>query len=457
MTRRGPGINDTKRDGAARPVGILAGGGALPVELASALRRQGREVVLVAIEGEGEGWSARTDAVVRNFGQIGGIVSAFRSRGVRELLIVGSVKRPDLFAVRPDFGFFGALSTVLRLVRAGGDDAVLRGVVAYFGSKGLEVIGPAEVAPELVAGPGPLAPLPGLRDGDADLARRAFAALEALAPFDVGQALIIGPNGIEAIEGAEGTDAMLERVAQARRDEIRSRRGAAWGLLVKRPKAGQDLRVDLPAIGPRTVVNAVGAHLAGIALEAGRVIVLTREEVVARALVAELPIVGIAPAASAPSAGRRTPSETAHDVVLQGGKRMSRLDKRDCLRGVRIADALAPFEAGGSVVTVRGHVLAVQANEPVGAVVARAAALKQWGSSRWSRRSGVAVVTGGRAATPDLIAAIAEAGLAGIAVRPQKFAARLQEAAVREADRHGIFAAEVVAGVRGPGAGGAVS
>lgn len=437
MTRRGT----THADGRPLPVGILAGGGSLPLELANVLRRQGREVVIVAIEGEAGELAGRPDTVVCNFGQIGAIVAAFRDRGVRDLLIVGSVRRPNVFAVRPDLGFFRALSTILRLMRAGGDDALLRGVVAYFAGEGLEVIGPADVAPELVAGLGPMAPLPMLSEGDEPLARRAFEALEAMSPFDVGQGLIIGPDGIEAIEGAEGTDRMLERVAQARSEATRNRRGAPWGLLVKRPKAGQDLRVDLPAIGPRTVVNAVGANLSGIVLEAGRVIVLTREEVVARAMVAQLPIVGIAPSGQT----RSDSAPTAYAIEVRGRRRMSRSDRRDCVRGAQIADALAPFEAGDCVVTARRHVLAVAANETPELVVARAAHLKQWGLSRWAGRKGVAVLTGGRTATPELIAAMAEAGLAGFAVRPQKFAARLADAAVDDANQRGLFAAELVA------------
>ncbi len=432
----------------------------LPSELASALRRQGREVVVVGIEGEADPGSGG-GAVLRNFGEIGGIVSAFKDHGVRELLIVGSVKRPDLFAIRPDFGFFRALFTVLRLVRAGGDDAVLRGVVSYFAEQGLDVIGPADVAPELVAGVGPLAPLRGLTAAQEALARRAFQVLEAMSPFDVGQAVVIGEDGVQAIEGAEGTDRMLERVAELRRGEIRARGGVPWGLLVKRPKAGQDLRVDLPAIGPRTVVNAVGAHLSGIALEAGRVIVLTREEVVARAMVAELPVVGIAPLAETFKGGARSPvargAGALYDVLVRGKRRMSRLDRRDAVRGAQIADALAPFDTGESVVTARGHVLAVGAAESPQSVVARAAALRQWGSSRWARRSGVAVLTGGREATDELIAAIAEAGLAGLAVRPQKFAARLSDGAVAQADARGVFAAELVAKGGAPERGGAGS
>jgi DUF1009 family protein len=96
--------------------------------------------------------------------------------------------------------------------------------------------------------------------------------LSALAPFDVGQAAILADHRIVAIEAAEGTDAMIRRVAElASSGRLKIAKGD--GVLVKAPKEGQDLRVDMPAIGPDTLRNIAEAGLAGIALRAGRVLV----------------------------------------------------------------------------------------------------------------------------------------------------------------------------------------
>lgn len=432
------------------PVGILAGGGTLPMEIAETLREQNRGVVFVVLEGEADELSARSDVTVRNWGQIGGIINTFKKSGCREVLIVGSVNRPDLLAIRPDTGFFRALMTIFKLIRAGGDDAVLRGVISYFDTMGLKVIGPADVAPKLLVKPGPLPGTKALSATDKESAQHGFDIITALSPYDVGQAVVIGENGIEAIEGAEGTDRMLERVARNRLPALQSGRSQAHGVLVKQPKTGQDLRVDLPAIGPRTIVRAVEANLAGIVAEANRVIALSRDELIERAIVADIAVAGINPnRAFLTDKDEQSPARPAGIPTYQarqiGRIRLSKIDAQDAERCAAVSATLEPFGVGRAVVAARGHVLSVEANEPIEAAIERTSQLRQWGSRRWQRRSGVVVLTAGREATPELIAIIANAGLAGFAVRPQKFAARLGGEAVTYADKHKIFAAELIA------------
>src|SRR6185503_12004112 len=102
-----------------------------------------------------------------------------------------------------------------------------------------------------------------------------FAVRQALGAVDAGQAVVVAQGAVLAIEGAEGTDAMLQRVAALpRRDGLPARRG----VLAKGPKPGQELRVDMPAIGPRTIEQAAAAGLAGVVVEAGAVLVLDRAE-----------------------------------------------------------------------------------------------------------------------------------------------------------------------------------
>ena len=95
--------------------------------------------------------------------------------------------------------------------------------------------------------------------------------LRALSPFDIGQAAVVIDGHVVGVEDIEGTDGLLARVARLR-EEGRIRRRPARGVLVKAPKSGQDLRFDLPTIGPRTVEGAAAARLAGIAVVAGNTI-----------------------------------------------------------------------------------------------------------------------------------------------------------------------------------------
>ena len=112
-------------------------------------------------------------------------------------------------------------------------------------------------------------------DDEADIA---FGArlLEALSGFDAGQGAVVAAGRVLAIEAAEGTDAMLARVAELRANGRLRRMGPA-GVLVKAPKRGQDLRLDMPAVGPNTIEGAARAQLRGVALAAGRVLLVERE------------------------------------------------------------------------------------------------------------------------------------------------------------------------------------
>ena len=166
---------------------------------------------------------------------------------------------------------------------------------------GLTVVGVGDVARELLVAEGALTrrePSP----EDAASIEKGFALIAALGRYDIGQGTIVTDGRIEAIEGAEGTDRMLKRVAEARGISDRRQRR---GVLVKRPKPGQDLRVDLPAIGPNTVRNADAAGLAGIAVMAGHVLAAERSEMIEIADQCGLFIAGIETAATTPAIARR--------------------------------------------------------------------------------------------------------------------------------------------------------
>ncbi len=143
------------------------------------------------------------------------MIHTFKQKNVTDLVIVGSVTRPDLWAIRTDFGFWRNLPRILKIIASGGDDSVLRRVVGFFESQGFTVRGPAEVAPALVIGEGPFGRLTMAEASlhDFEVGRDIVARL---APFDIGQAVVVAGGEVLAVEGAEGTDAMLKRVASSR-------------------------------------------------------------------------------------------------------------------------------------------------------------------------------------------------------------------------------------------------
>jgi DUF1009 family protein len=125
----------------------------------------------------------------------------------------------------------------------------------------------------------------------ADIAK-GLAFLHATSPFDIGQAVVVSDARVLAVEAAEGTDQMLDRIAQLRRNG-RIAAASRRGVLVKMAKRGQDRRIDLPSIGPRTVEGAARAGLAGIAAVAGSTIVAEPDRTAAAADRERLFVIGV--------------------------------------------------------------------------------------------------------------------------------------------------------------------
>ena len=153
------------------------------------------------------------------------------------------------------------------------------------------MVGIKDVAPDVLMPQGCLTRLSPDENSTADIAR-GRDVLRALSPFDIGQAAVVIDGHVVAVEDIEGTDGLLARVARLR-TEGRIRGKTARGVLVKAPKSGQDLRFDLPTIGPRTVEGAVAARLAGIAIVAGNTIVVEPQTVIEAADAAGLFVTGL--------------------------------------------------------------------------------------------------------------------------------------------------------------------
>jgi UDP-2,3-diacylglucosamine hydrolase len=418
----------------ARPLGILAGGGSLPVDIAARVTAGGRAVHIVGIGGEAETGITKYPHEHVAWGRIGRLLASFRQAGCRDLIIVGSVTRPDLASIRPDFGLLRSLPTFLALIRAGGDDSLLRKVVKFFEAQGFHVRGVADVAPDLLADDGVLCGAAPSHATAADITL-GFRLVEALGPADVGQAVVIHAGQVLAIEAAEGTDRMLKRLAGLRAQ------GSVGGVLVKRPKPRQELRIDLPAIGPRTVQGVAAAALAGIGIEANRVLIADRRETVAKAANAGVFITGVTMPRNTDARMPRQDraQRTAAHVTAVGHLTPKKRHLADIARGLETLQLLAPFAASAGVVVSRHHVLAIETGEGLEAMLARVAGLRQWGGTANTRRQGVLAVPALGPAPDWLLGLAANAGLAGVVVSEAGAQAQLARAG-----QHGIFLATAV-------------
>lgn len=247
-------------------LGILAGTGALPQRLAAA------HPGALFVQFEGLDVPRPSNPVLTaSYERFGALFEGLHAQGVTEVVFAGGLARPQLDPTRFDAkmrqlapGFFAAMQS--------GDDGLLRAVIEAFLAEGFHVRGAHELLPGLTATAGVLAGPAPAQGFDAD-AQKGAAVVRALSAQDVGQGAVVARGAVLGVETLQGTDAMLRFVAQT--DPGLHPGG---GVLFKGPKAGQDLRIDMPAIGPQTLRNAAQARLSGVAIAAERVLVLERDE-----------------------------------------------------------------------------------------------------------------------------------------------------------------------------------
>jgi len=273
------------------PIGLIAAGGVMPFAVADSLIARGGNPVLFALKG------ACDPVAVERFrhhwisvGQLGRAIKLFRAENCRDLVFIGTLVRPALSEVRLDWGTLRVIGLVWAAFR-GGDDHLLSGIGRIFEQDGFRMVGIKDVAPDLLMPEGCLTRVMPDDNAAADIAR-GRDVLRALSPFDIGQAAVVIDGHVVGVEDIEGTDGLLARVARLRR-EGRIRARAARGVLVKAPKSAQDLRFDLPTIGPRTVEGAAAAGLAGIAIVAGNTIVVEPQTMIGAADAAGLFVTGL--------------------------------------------------------------------------------------------------------------------------------------------------------------------
>lgn len=291
MTRSEVGNNRISLSQTDR-VAIVAGGGSLPLAVARGLEAEGHRpfVVLTAGEVDDPAAFSKYEQTTLALEHIGRLIPTFKRNRISHVVLAGGInRRPVLWKIRLTFGLLKILPRVVSRLR-GGDNAVLSALVEEIEANGFRVVGAHQIVPDLLAVPGPLGSnSPSERDRrDLDAAYQAAIAIGAL---DIGQAAVAVGGRAIALEGIEGTDGLLARVRDLRSHGRLG--GAKGGVLVKCAKPYQELRADLPTIGPLTVDAAHAAGLAGIGVEAGHSLVLDAEEVAARADRLGLFVVGL--------------------------------------------------------------------------------------------------------------------------------------------------------------------
>ena len=268
-----------------RPLGIIAGGGPLPGQVAAAAQAAGRHVFIAWLEGfaDPQVLIAYPHRFYR-LGAVGAMMRAFREKNCTDLVMIGPVQRPSFLSLRPDAEGAKLLTRIGKAAFLG-DDGLLVAIVRVLSEEGFQVLGAHEIMTDVLAPEGVLTRQGPDAQAMADI-QRGVDVLKVTGAADVGQACVVQQGIVLALETVEGTDAMLSRIPAV------ARPGPA-GVLVKMAKPQQDRRADLPTIGPATVSHAVNAGLRGVAFDADSTILAERMQLIETADDAGIFLIGI--------------------------------------------------------------------------------------------------------------------------------------------------------------------
>jgi hypothetical protein len=247
-------------------IGIIAGGGRFPMMVADAARARGCHTVAVAHEGEtAPELGEHVDELVWvRLGQLGRLIRAFRQRGVRRVLMAGTIAKRRMFSrVRPDLKGLALMSRMAVFH----DDGILRNVSREMEKEGLEVIPSTHFLPELIAPAGVLTRRRPDKSETSDI-RFGWRMAKELGRLDIGQCVVVRRRTVVALEAMEGTDETIRRGGRIAREKA---------VVVKVSKPDQDLRFDVPSVGVETVrvMHESGASV--LALEAGRTLLFEKQ------------------------------------------------------------------------------------------------------------------------------------------------------------------------------------
>ena len=261
-------------------LGLIAGGGALPLAIAARCEAEGRPLFVVRLTGFADPHMTRYPGAELGMAEIGKVLAALKRAGCASVCFAGTVNRPDFKALKPDLKGATLLPGIIAAATRG-DDALLRKILSVFEAEGYAIEGADDILGGETLGEGALGASSPTSEQLSDL-RKALHIAEKAGELDIGQGAVVCDGLVLAVEAQEGTDAMLMRVAGLPVD-LHGTLDAPKGALGKAPKPIQDLRVDMPVIGTRTLELAAAAGLAGVGGIAGQLILIDRAAITATA------------------------------------------------------------------------------------------------------------------------------------------------------------------------------
>ncbi|MHB8095681.1 MAG: LpxI family protein [Candidatus Aminicenantales bacterium] len=250
-------------------LGIIAGSGEFPLIAAALARRAGYDCVIAAIRGEADpGVGERSDSLEWfEAGDLAGILGYLKTRGVGSLLLAGKISQQAAFREGPPDA---PASAILAAAGSRSPVRMIEALIGFLGTQGIRILDPTPFLKDLFCPPGILTatrPSPAVLED----AAFGFGIARKLADLDIGQTVVVKGRAVVAIEGIEGTDKAIARGGEL---------AGPGTTAVKVVRSSQDPRIDLPAVGPGTVLSLVRSRGSALCFEAGRVAFFRREEAV---------------------------------------------------------------------------------------------------------------------------------------------------------------------------------
>ena len=265
--------------------GIIAGNGRFPVIALESARKQGDEAVAIAIKEEASPDVERAASVCYwiSLGELSRLIEICRKEGITQIMMAGQVKHAKIFSsIRPDW----KLVKVMASLAYKNTDSLIGGVTKVLADEGISLVDSTLLLKPLLAPAGVITKRKPDAEENRDIEYGCRIA-HALASLDLGQSVAIAERACVALEAMEGTDAMLRRAASL----VEGKRLT----LVKSSSRRRHLLFDVPVIGPTTIDVMIETHTTALAVDAGRTLLLDRDELLEKANAAKIAIAGLEP------------------------------------------------------------------------------------------------------------------------------------------------------------------
>ncbi|MCB9964550.1 MAG: UDP-2,3-diacylglucosamine diphosphatase LpxI [Rhodospirillales bacterium] len=269
-----------------KTLGIIAGGGILPDRLLAACDKRGIQTFVIGFEGHTDrDIMAGRQHLWTRVGAVGQIIQTLKAHHIRDLIMIGSVSRPSLSELKPDWKTAAFLMKIGMRSLTLGDDGLLSAIRQELENEGFVLHSVQEFAEDLLAPAGAIGKYAPMKADKEDI-DRGLEVAKALGALDVGQAVVIQEGLVLGVEAIEGTDALINRCGELKR-------GGRGPILVKLCKPQQDMSLDLPTIGPTTLDHAAFRGFRGIIFAAHKTLLIDPQRVAEHADSAKMFVYGI--------------------------------------------------------------------------------------------------------------------------------------------------------------------